>query len=181
MSFLQIFFSPFTQVHRFCSLLFFCSTSWHVSMSLSVLGPTSSPSADPSSLGCPDQVRAFQSLIFRSCNRMKQPPSIHFQSCCSLDFPGGSDGKAPLYNAGDPSSIPRSGRSPGEGNGSPLQYYCLENPYGATFSMKPSRTPWRALNVPPSLTPPTFPGLWTAPLVLHITLDSNVCFYVNAP
>ena len=31
-------------------------------------------------------------------------------------------------NAGDPGSIPRSGRSPGEGNGNPLQYPCLENP-----------------------------------------------------
>ena len=43
-------------------------------------------------------------------------------------FPGGSDGKAPAYNAGDPDSIPGSGRSPGEGNGNPLQYSCLENP-----------------------------------------------------
>ena len=32
------------------------------------------------------------------------------------------------YNAGDPGSIPGSGRSPGEGNGNPLQYSCLENP-----------------------------------------------------
>ena len=43
-------------------------------------------------------------------------------------FPGSSDGKASAYNAGDPGSIPRSGRSPGEGNGNPLQYSCLENP-----------------------------------------------------
>ena len=33
-----------------------------------------------------------------------------------------------VYNAGDPGSIPGLGRSPGEGNGDPLQYYCLENP-----------------------------------------------------
>ena len=45
-----------------------------------------------------------------------------------IDFPGGSDGKASAYNAGDPGSIPGSGRSPGEGNGNPLQYSCLENP-----------------------------------------------------
>ena len=45
-----------------------------------------------------------------------------------MDFPGGSDGKASVYNAGDPGSIPGSGRSSGEGNGNPLQYYCLENP-----------------------------------------------------
>ena len=41
---------------------------------------------------------------------------------------GGSDGKASDYNAGDPGSIPGLGRSPGEGNGNPLQNYCLENP-----------------------------------------------------
>ena len=40
---------------------------------------------------------------------------------------GGSDGKASAYSAGDPGSIPGSGRSPGEGNGNPLQYSCLEN------------------------------------------------------
>ena len=43
------------------------------------------------------------------------------------DFPGGSDGKASVYNAGDLGSIPGSGRSAGEGNGK-LQYYCLESP-----------------------------------------------------
>ena len=43
-------------------------------------------------------------------------------------FPGGSDGKASACNAGDPGSIPGSGRSRGEGNGNPLQYSCLENP-----------------------------------------------------
>ena len=43
-------------------------------------------------------------------------------------FPGGSDSKDPAWNAGDPGLIPGSGRSPGEGNGYPLQYSCLENP-----------------------------------------------------
>ena len=43
-------------------------------------------------------------------------------------FPGGSDGKESVYSAGDPGSIPGLGRSPGEGNGNPLQYPCLENP-----------------------------------------------------
>ena len=42
--------------------------------------------------------------------------------------PGGSDGKTSAYNAGDLGSIPGSGRSPGEGNGNPLQCSCLENP-----------------------------------------------------
>ena len=45
-----------------------------------------------------------------------------------LSYFGGSDSKAPVYNVGDPGSIPGSGRFPGEGNGNPLQYYCLENP-----------------------------------------------------
>ena len=43
-------------------------------------------------------------------------------------FPSGSEGKASVCNAGDPGLIPGLGRSPGEGNGSPLQYSCLENP-----------------------------------------------------
>ena len=43
-------------------------------------------------------------------------------------FPGGSDGKESACNVGDPSSNPGLGRSPGEGNGNPLQYSCLENP-----------------------------------------------------
>ena len=46
------------------------------------------------------------------------------------DFLGGSDGKESLCNTGNQGSIPRSGRSPGEGNGNPLQYSCLENSMG---------------------------------------------------
>ena len=45
-----------------------------------------------------------------------------------IDFPGGSDGTASVHNDGDLGLIPGSGRYPGEGNGNPLQYYCLENP-----------------------------------------------------
>ena len=41
---------------------------------------------------------------------------------------GGSEVKASASNAGDLGLIPGSGRSPGEGNGNPLQYFCLENP-----------------------------------------------------
>ena len=51
-------------------------------------------------------------------------------------FPGGSEDKASACNAGDPGSIPGLGRSPGEGNGNPLQYSCLENPI--------ERGSWRA-------------------------------------
>ena len=41
--------------------------------------------------------------------------------------PGGLNGKASSCNVGDPGSIPGLGRSPGEGNGNPLRYSCLEN------------------------------------------------------
>ena len=44
-----------------------------------------------------------------------------------LDFPGSSDGKESACNAGDLHSVPGTGRSPGEGNGIPLQYSGLEN------------------------------------------------------
>ena len=45
-----------------------------------------------------------------------------------MGFPGGSEVKASAYNTGDLGSIPGLGRSPGEGNGNPFQYSCLENP-----------------------------------------------------
>ena len=54
--------------------------------------------------------------------------SLLFNMLSRLLIPGGSDGKASAYDVGDPGSIPGSGRSPGEGNGNPLQYSCLENP-----------------------------------------------------
>ena len=44
-----------------------------------------------------------------------------------MGFPGSTDSKASASSAGDPGSIPGLGRSPGEGNGNPLQYSCLEN------------------------------------------------------
>ena len=47
-----------------------------------------------------------------------------------MGFPHSSVGKESACNAGDLGSIPRSGRSPGEGTGNPLQYSCLENPHG---------------------------------------------------
>ena len=45
-----------------------------------------------------------------------------------VGFPCNSVNKESAYNAGDLGSIPGLGRSPGEGNGNPLQYSCLENP-----------------------------------------------------
>ena len=64
---------------------------------------------------------------------VKNPPAMQEIWVWSLvwedqGFPGGLEGKASTCNEGDPGSIPESGRSPGEGNGNPLQYSCLENP-----------------------------------------------------
>ena len=53
--------------------------------------------------------------------------SIIFQYSDSMDFPGDSIRKESIYNAGDPGSILGSGRSLGEGNGNPLQCFCLGN------------------------------------------------------
>ena len=52
------------------------------------------------------------------------------KSRLSKDFLGGLDGKEPAFNVGDLGLIPGLGRTPGEGNGNPLQYCYLENPHG---------------------------------------------------
>ena len=53
---------------------------------------------------------------------------LYTKQITNKGFPGGSDGKASVYDVGDLGSIPGLGRSAGEGNGNPLQYSCLENP-----------------------------------------------------
>ena len=62
--------------------------------------------------------------------------AIRLVSSAYLDFLGGSDGKDSACNARDLGSIPGSGQSPGEVNGNPIQYSCLENPM--------DREAWRA-------------------------------------
>ena len=64
----------------------------------------------------PSRDNGTQNAILRLC---KVPPF--------LDFPGVSDGKASAYSVGNLGSLPGLGRSPGEENGNPLQYSCLEN------------------------------------------------------
>ena len=53
---------------------------------------------------------------------------VNFMCNANMSFPHSSVGKESICNAGDPGLIPVSGRFPGEGNGNPLQYSCLENP-----------------------------------------------------
>ena len=67
-------------------------------------------------------------MVVKRTDSAVRLPGIGSQLSHLLDFPGGSDGKASVYNLGDLGSIPGLGRSPGEGNGTPLQYYCLEKP-----------------------------------------------------
>ena len=88
----------------------------------------------------------FKKLIERMCYKPLNGHIVHIllllillQTSVQLDqctetvrlslgqFPGGSDGKGSACNAGDPGLIPESGKSPGEGNGNPLEYPGLEN------------------------------------------------------
>jgi len=66
----------------------------------------------------------------RRCRRHELDPWIGKIPWSSKGFPGSSDGKEFTGNAGDLSPNPGLGRSPGEGNGNPLQYSCLENSMG---------------------------------------------------
>ena len=102
-------------------------------------------------------------FFFKNIYRRAININMHFPR--AMGFPGGSDGKESSSSAGDLGSIPESGRSPGEGNGNPLQYSCLENSMnrGAwwaiqstglhrvghnwvtiTFTFKDDRSIWRA-------------------------------------
>ena len=69
-----------------------------------------------------DKALSIRSVEFEVCH------DVFGSHLCGLVFPGGSDGKASDYHAGDMGSVPELGRSPGEGNDNPLQYPCLENP-----------------------------------------------------
>ena len=90
-------------------------------------------------------LRSAVSSCVRSCRSQRahnSPDFLHSQGCdwspshhltlstlkVSLDDPGGSDGKESACKAADLGLIPGSGRSPGEGNGYPLQHSCPENP-----------------------------------------------------
>ena len=72
----------------------------------------------------------FIAALFTIANTWKQPkyPSIDERIKKMWGFPHGSHGRESAWSAGDSVSISGSGRSPGEGNGNPLQHSCLENP-----------------------------------------------------
>ena len=101
-------------------------------------------SAAPSSYEDPSLRDAWRQGLHESWSEYKLPIYPYLWNV--RDFPGGSDGKASVYNAGDRGLSPGLGRSPGEENGNPLQYCCLENPmdreawYATVYGVAKSRT-----------------------------------------
>ena len=87
--------------------------------------------------GCPSAAEwiktwsTYATEYYSGINKNKMVPSAAtwIQLEIIMGFPGGSDGKEPGPSAGDPGSIPGLGQSPGEGNGNPLQYSFLKNPW----------------------------------------------------
>ena len=79
---------------------------------------------NPLQYSCLENPHGQKSLVGCSPWGPKESDMIEWLSTA---LPSGSDGKASVYNVGDLGLIPGLGRSPGEGNGNPLQYYCLEN------------------------------------------------------
>ena len=104
-------------------------------------------------MGSQESFPALKLLLYWAslvAQRLKHPPSMQETRVRSLGqedplekamaahsstLAWGSEGKTSACNAGDSGSIPGSGRSPGEGNGNPLQYSCLENPMDGGFKL----------------------------------------------
>ena len=76
---------------------------------------------------------AWQAIVHGVSKSQMQLSTYTFTPILAL-FPGGLEGKPSACNAGDLGSIPGTGRSPAEGNGTPLQYFCLENPMDGVAS-----------------------------------------------
>ena len=102
----------------------------HFHFSLSCIGEGNGNPLQCSCLENPRDGGAWWAAVYgitQSQRRLKRLSSSS-STMDQVGFPSSSDGKTSACNAGDPGLIPGQGRSPGEGNGNPLQYYCLENP-----------------------------------------------------
>ena len=100
------------------------SVSVSVSVSFSPLSPSHSPLVHTHFTPCQRENYPLGQVSLEIPNK---DSNIPYTLCI---FPGGSDGKVSARNVGDPGLIAGLGRSPGEGNGNPLQYSCLENSMG---------------------------------------------------
>ena len=135
--------------------------------------------------------------LMSPCIKWIWPSSLHASfvngfDCNStvLGFPGGSDGKESACNTGDSGSTPWSGRSPGEGNGYPIQCSCQENPmdrgaWWATFASLGSQNVkhnWttitdkigRSINEALLESSSAFTKFWQLTELLHLVEDSLV-------
>ena len=97
----------------------------HVSLHLLLLSPGICSSSCPLSQWCYLTISSLYYCLSNSSSVNNQLHDVEYFK--SLKHSGGSDLKESARDAGDPGPIPGSGRSPGEGNGYPLQYPCLEN------------------------------------------------------
>ena len=95
--------------------------SWNVSCSLMAMMITAAASVDRCTF-------CYQRGIWPVVRTKGILVNEYIPVDSSVGFPGGSDGEESACNAGDLGLIPGSGRCPGEGNGNPLQYSCLEKP-----------------------------------------------------
>ena len=84
------------------------------------------PLPSPQQISTEHLISALDILLSSEVTAMNKVLSC--QELTHISFPGGSDGKEPAYNVGDPGSVPGLGRSLREGNGNLLCYSCLENP-----------------------------------------------------
>ena len=107
--------------HRTCGWALCCSVR---SVSLFKLLLRAYPSRE-------NVIHRVHTCIFLCATFLNLHRSAIIYTVLYLSFPGGSDGKESACNAGDLHSIPGLGRSPGEGNGNPPQYFCLENSTGS--------------------------------------------------
>ena len=95
-------------------------------------------------------------------------------------FPGGSEGKMSARNAGDLGLIPGMGRSPGEGNGNPLQCSCLENPrvggawWAAVYGVAQSRTLLKRLSSSSGIGRPGFGSSSMTRTLLQVSVALSV-------
>ena len=101
-------------------------------------------------------------------------------------FPGGLEGKASARNVGDPDSnqdldsIPGSGRSPGEGNGNPLQYSCLKNPMDRGAWQTTVHGVTNSWTVPPSLPANVRAARRAIPATLGASVDGTCALGIHA-